>query len=669
MKRYILTVTLQEDLHTGSGTGAGEYDALLSRDRNGNPVIPFTHWQGVWKYNLKRYLEAKKQPLDDCNALFGRENQQRGLLNGTALYSKNIIDSLSWTSSSRKQYSRTTEENTLRVKEFIPAGTRFTATLWLADKSLEKSLNVACRITDVLGARRQRGDGRIHAELKEATISSKETTQNQQSTTLKLLLRANDPLCLPTTGHPGNIIESECYLRGQVLRGAIIGKLLRDKKNVLASSLFGVDFKVSNAYPLPHTCLNNTDDLLNSDALPMPLNFNQPKAQGGNTKGLPWWAQNITTPAMHNRFSGEQFSEKLKRPADNAFIFKQVTAKTWQSYTAPLAMRMRNAQPSIKHPNGALFSQQEIPENTLFLSEITCSDNHKAQQLLVELSDVFSGYECLTIGRGGSPVTIESWRFKTDPQYSETQQQHSDTLTITLTSDLIARSPELGFYQTLTPDVLFELCELQEKSPADWQTQSFTDQIEIYGFNAMSGLPRLPALAIRRGSALSIKGENINQLRQALTQRKVLGERIEEGFGQFRIDFTPALAENQIKQQALSVNEKETVFAHAEAAFNRLPKENIIAWPKLSQWQALRFNETHDGASLVNLLEKHQHRLETKQEAIAHIAWLKKMPNREITWIAWLIKQMDELPSEQQRPFYKALLVYIHCELRTSESA
>jgi len=669
MKRYKLTVTLQEDLHTGSGTGAGEYDALLSRDRNGNPVIPFTHWQGVWKYNLKRYLEAQKQPLDDCNALFGRENQQRGLLTGTALYSENTIDSLSWTSSSRKQYSRTTEENTLRVKEFIPAGTRFTATLWLADESLEKSLNVACRITDVLGARRQRGDGRIYAQLAEEAAPINTVRQNQQGTTFRVLLRANDPVCLPTTGHPGNIIESECYLRGQVLRGAIIGKLLRDKKNVLASSLFGVDFKVANAYPLPNTCLDNTDDLLNSDVLPIPLNFNQPKAQGGNTKGLPWWAQNITAPAMHNRFSGEQFSEKLKRPADNAFIFKQALAETWQSYAAPLAVRMRNAQPSKHHLNGALFSQQEIPENTLFLSEITCSDNKIAQQLLVELSDVFAGYECLTIGRGGAPLSIQSWGFKAEPQHSEMPQQHPDTLTLTLTSDLIARSPELGFYQTLTPDMLFELCELQEKSPADWQTQSFTDQTDVYGFNAMSGLPRLPALAIRRGSALSIKGENINRLRQALMQRKALGERVEEGFGQFRIDFTPTLVENQTKQQAPTVNEKETVFAHAEAVFNNLPKENITAWPKLSQWQALRFNETHDGASLVNLLEKHQHRLEAKQEAIAHIAWLKKMPNGEITWIAWLVKQMDELPSEQQRPFYKALLVYIRSELRTSESA
>ncbi len=157
MKRYQLTVTLLEDLHTGSGTGAGDYDALLARDNNGKPMIPASHWLRVWKYNLER----SGLHQSEINKLFGASNGQRKLLIATGLYWQEGGDSLPWTSTSRDDFSRIAKENTLRTKEFIPAGSIFTATLWLRDDSLYDALNTARRLTDCLGARRQRGDGRI----------------------------------------------------------------------------------------------------------------------------------------------------------------------------------------------------------------------------------------------------------------------------------------------------------------------------------------------------------------------------------------------------------------------------------------------------------------------------------------------------------------------------
>jgi hypothetical protein len=666
MKNYNLTITLLEDLHTGSGTGAGDYDALLARDRNGLPVISASHWMGVCRDNLKRYLEHQKKPLNEFHALFGKTNGQRGSLTATALYALHKeIESLSWSSTSRELDSRAPKENTLRTREFIPAGSQFVARLWLTEDSLADVLQLACRLTDRLGGRRQRGDGWISAQLHELPPEEK-SLPTLSGTAIRMLLRANDPICLPITGYPGNIIQSECYIRGQVLRGALLGSLLRQGHRELAQDLFQDSFSVTNAYPLPFTEIPSHEDWLTWQVAPMPLHFELPKPAGGNEDGWPWWAMPDSPMHPKDQFSRQVNDEKLKRPADNAFIFNDGKTVRWQSFNVPLTQRLRNGLPSNKHPEGALFAQEEIPERALFLAEMQFPNLDIAQQAVAALQSLFNGCDCLNLGRGGSPITIERWH-SIIPETINTIPNSDSEIRITLTSDLIARSSSLSFYQNLTPQVLCELCDLSMADfpeAKNWKGLAFCDYVEVHGFNATTALPRLTALAIRRGSAITIQGQGLSDLRQALMQRTALGERTQEGFGRFLLDFSPVIEAALKQSPKLNKNLTEQIFQQAEQAFQELP-EAVEKWPKLAQWQALRYHESQNGKTLADQIEAHKRRLEAKKDThnAAKIAWLKPGPNNA-SWIEWLLAHLNVIEPDLQRTFYRALLSQIRLKLR-----
>jgi hypothetical protein len=679
MKRYQLNIALLEDMHTGSGTGAGDYDALLARDRNGNPVIPASNWLGTWKHNLARSGLHKD---DELNKLFGAESNQRSALTATALYwdseqNKKIVeDSLAWTSISRKEHLRVAKENTLRTREFIPAGAAFKAEIWLRDDSLEDALKTACRITDCLGARRQRGDGRITANLVDMTASPSRTGSHCTSSYIRLLLCALDPICLPITGYPGNLIKSECYIRGQMLRGAMIGWLLR-KGNTDAAKTLIENEKIlfGNAYPLP--VVKKEDDWQNWQILPMPLQMATKKPDGSNSEGLPWWAKDSSDVVWKNQFDDEtkkffeKLNEKPKRPSDCAFIFSE-NGKDWQSFNANLAQRLRNC-PGTE----SLFAQEEIPEKTLFIAELQFPDVKTANDVLESLNAIIQQQDCLSIGRGGAPLAIAAMTASPLRTGSHNAEPESNKLTITLTSDLIARSPYLGFYDSLSPKVVCGLLGFPESE--EWQSRYYGDYVEVYGFNPCIGLPRLPVLAIRRGASLQIKGEGVDKLREKLlaVPNFALGERTEEGFGRFRLDFEPKFEakQNTPEEPKTSVtkkpNEEERIYQLALDAFKELP-ENKDSFPALGQWQALRFHKDEE-KSLLKLIDAYKSVLKEKQQKNNNITWLKEFyPVGETDkkeWLEWLVAKLKhELNNDdEQRVFYRALLAKVRLKLRKKE--
>lgn len=664
MKRYQLDIELLEDLHSGNGTGAGDYDALLARDSDGKPMIPASHWVGVWRYNLQRSGLHK----DEVNTLFGKAgNDGRKAVIATALYwdekgnKKLPLETVDWTSTSREDFSRVAEDNTLRTREFIPAGAKFKATLWLRDENLTSALETACRLTDCLGARRQRGDGRITASLK--LIDAEKTNQNKtiETNTVRLLLRALDPLCFPITGSPDNLIRSACYIRGQTLRGTLVEWLLKHDRNSAKQLL--TNSVVGNAYPVP--CKNN-ESWEKWQVLPIPLNFATAKPSGAGEHGLPWWASQIKPSEWKNQFDdNKQQGEKLKRPSDHAFIFSS-DGENWQSFNAELAQRLRNSPPTKQNPDGSLFAQEEIPEQTLFLAELTFPID-TAPTIMQALSPLLQkNGDCLAIGRGGSPLAIEDWHSYLP---SNESLDSDEQLTITLTSDLIARSPYLGFYDQLTPQVLIELLGMKTTDFPDFDycerhSKYYGDYVQVYGFNPCTGLPRLPALAIRRGSSLQIKGTGVEALREKLAAQSALGERTDEGFGRFRLDFEPDIqAKESSKKLESKENIEETLYAKAEQAFTEIKdKDNF---PALAQWQALRFHDDKN-KSLAELIEEHSRRLKLKEEQNSNIAWLKPCKDGK-SWIDWLIAQLNPIPLKHQQLFYKALLVKVRLKLRQQE--
>lgn len=98
MKRIRIELKLLEDLHTGSGTGSGDIDALLARDRDGRPVLRASHVKGVWRGATTDQAIKK--------TLFGARGEAGGQLSLTSLYAVQVPEELRWSSTSFQVGSR-----------------------------------------------------------------------------------------------------------------------------------------------------------------------------------------------------------------------------------------------------------------------------------------------------------------------------------------------------------------------------------------------------------------------------------------------------------------------------------------------------------------------------------------------------------------------------------
>ena len=373
------------------------------------------------------------------------------------------------------------------------------------------------------------------------------------ATTLRLLLQNSDPICLAITGNPGNIIPSEGYIRGQRLQGALFSWALHQSdSNVL---LFE-KMSIGNAFPLPDETELQLVHFKMFDVLPTPQFVGERKAtvKAGHS-GLPYWAKASTkatkclSSEAKNRFTAED--RQLKRPKGYQFVAKLSKKSAWLQYQPTMQIHMRN-----KLATHDLFSEQEIVEKTYFLADIKFKDIQAAKQFIELFKPIIEGQQPLSIGRGGRAIWVKQAGYL--PEVSASKPTQFNALTLSLDSDLIARvvnsnkaCPLFNFYTRLSPDCLLDLLGMSfPKWTAHWEFKEFSEEIEIRGFNAATGLQRMPMLAILQGSALYIKpitDEGEVQLKQLVeklfeVQRLGLGERVTEGFGRFRINFDPLLS-------------------------------------------------------------------------------------------------------------------------------
>lgn len=624
-----LTVKLLEDLHSGTGTGGGVLDAIQIRDRRGQPVIRATHAKGLL-LDIARELEElccgeteqdkakQNKAKQERNALFGQIGAwKRGALMMQSLRAVDHPKMLTWTSTAREMNHRAPLDDTLNIVEYVAAGTEFQATIELRDPSTEDLLKRCIKRLRHLGSRRSRGAGLItvKSEFTKATLLTEPNRQPQSDSSrrLRLVLRNLDPLCLPLTGFPGNIVNSDCYIRGQRLIGAFMGwAIAMNKRPDLAELREGLT--MGNALPLPNgVAVDSSTDTSQWDVSPIPLSLQTPKPGGQANWRRPWWAESKSSDdflgaSVRDKLSEENGGdgmrgEKPKRPGDREFLFRPKAGKNWRRYSPHVDIHMRNRAPNKRHSIAdELFSVEEIAEDTLFLADLEFHDLAAATAFAKEYAAVLDGQSWLAVGRGGCPVEVANYRWL--PAVAKDEEgNHSEDFTLTLQSDLVARTPQLGFYDALDSRMLAELAGCPSLADEKWEVSAVSDTVEVRGFNMTSGLPRVPLLAIRRGSAIRIKGAGCDELRKQLAARAYLGERTWEGFGQFRLDFDPladrpneTATEGGDDDTGLSseVGSRESILKKAFELEARLKEQRDRAKsdgkkaPSKSQWQYLR---------------------------------------------------------------------------------
>lgn len=652
---YTLSVTVLEDLHHGAGLGGGLIDALFSRDRLGQPTIRWNHLKGLLRDALYERQNALNQPPDQthalANRLFGHDapspagTDRSGLVSGTSLYCQptKAVDSVVWTSASREVGKRSPAPDTMHQIEFIPAQTKFKSELQflsLTGDSLPTHgptpmgvkhwLEKLLRRVNRLGAQKSRGAGLICISF--GTLEREQAKQANPvdasaalspPATYRLLLENLDPLCLPTTGIPGNIIGTETYVPARALHGALVRYILAHGHHEAANAMLTHEHQLSNAYPVGLSADLATKNFETLAAMPRPLGLHKTKFNAQQSE-LPYWLEAPTAGTVHDTLGEDQPMVKTKRPSDHDYLFTQ-DGSNWTPFTQQTRLRLRNNAGQVLREGlaQALYSTEEIPERTCFVATLVLPTNTDHAQAIANALHKLQQGHWLLLGRGGTPVRLAKLceLVKTAPASlnaaaattlsatTATSTAAADfSFRLVLLSDTLVRDSNFAHHRSLSlsalRDMLITAALNQLNLPDEVQIKAASDATEVHGYNYAVRLPRMQAIALRRGSELCMTGEGAAKWYEALWALKTsgagLGERCFEGYGQFEL-FTTRLtlasqtkaASNQFKENLIEADlakvdaEWEELAALKKQAA-REKRTALIEAFTVTRWQALR---------------------------------------------------------------------------------
>lgn len=577
--RQTLTAEFLSDAHLGSGSGGGGIDALVARDRHDRPVIWASHVEGVLR-DAARRLRGDQE----AEAFFGRGggdcargDRQRAVF--TSLYAKDNPESHIWRSTAREAFdNRAPKDDTLRVIEYVPKGTKLLGEVELPASQLD-TLKRLVQEVDALGGGRSTGAGRVKLTLSDVARTPKKA--GTPTGRLVLLLKNRDPLCITATATPDNLIPSLAFVPGRTLLGALAAWLIAAGDRDTASLLTSGKLSVSDALPLPHA----PSKLEGVEVLPAPLSLQSERPQGV-AGDVPWWALPIAPTKRCDAWERQGDDKvKLKRPEDDLFVFRESANAAWTAFRPARRVRLRNGRPDPGQAEPALFAIEQIVEETSFLAEIHGPVEHM-QRLAEALGPVLAGHRWLRVGRAGAPVEVvqHAWLEPALPA----SLGGGEKVRLTLTSDLLVRDEHLRWRTALDETALKELLSVDVQIG-----KSLQDSVRVHGFNGTSRLWRMPAAAIRRGSVFEVSGAGVAGLAARAAQGQWLGERTHEGFGRFHIDTklpgVTGAAATSSRPTSVADGAEEAIAAKTQEWFNAhqalaKPGGASDRKPSLSQW-------------------------------------------------------------------------------------
>ena len=776
LRRVTFTCELLEDMHCGSGQGRlGIVDDCHARDAAGRPVVWSSTLMGLLRDAADdlKHLEHSLAKPERIHRLFGaegRERSSRSSLVSLSLHFEKLpkhpkgngpqtsteavaVDRPEFvvaTSTAREAFSRRPLDKTLRSVELDAAGLKAHGELrFTGDEEDDTFVQLCLRRVSSIGGGKTRGQGYIRLQ----NVTSLPITwldravavrpKSAGSVTLRFLLRNLEPLCLPMTGYPGNIIPCESFIPGAALRGAMLtalGHVGVDDQRVGQFADPGL-VQFGNGYFVPHT-EEERFNLSSATVSPLPLTAEQIKTtrhidSGEGVPGsasCPWWAADDRPPSWRDklanarcdaRASGE--SDDYKRVKREEYLIAEVS-QPLRRVVPDKAIVMRNRTPVVRagrnwdsrrdvdsevltqewqEQDGSLFSQEVLVEDQHFVADIWFSSDRVAAQFIDSAASLLDGNaekicDWLRLGRGGRPVCIETTRL--DKQSPRTAPSDMTCFTCTLTSDLILRHPDLTFRESVAVEALSMLAGIDGDEAAEINNcltihpSSVSETREVHAFSTAAGTFRMPALAVKRGSAVLVcPREESNaahraklrdlfkRLAQVEADGRGIGERPEDGFGRFMLNHPVHAGQTDSNQDVTAKklsskkhterdverqrrHEREEIlknvlkstkdFGMAELCKRKqgFPKD----FPSRSQWQWLR-HQVEVEANIKGLLE----RIERHSEQLSGKMWACKLPGCRTS----LIESLSQVPSEQPRTFLIHLCRWVVAQLDEQQRA
>lgn len=638
---YTIEAKLLEDLHSGNGMGSpGGLDAIQGRNRFGFPRLRSTHFKGILKENAKILNLAMNNGINDAiSRLFGEGGyNNKGELQLTSLTAisnkkQDLVppNAKIWVSTSREEYSRIPKYDTLRMVEYVPAGTVFSGKA-LVPVTQKKLFEKLLKCSTNLGSSRTRGAGQIQfTKIKPVKEDWKNVPDIKgNGNTLRLLLKNEEPLIIASNRYSGNLLKTDNFIRGISLKSAFADwwtARYQDPKSfplcLSDNIMFSDSLFCFNSQDFLHRYKNDPVWITKTQVIPIPLSLNTIKH---NTESLekPWWSEDTITISplvdkSRELTSMEKEMGKLKRPKANEVLICFPDTEKWEKTTPILNSNLRNSTPNryirdtdwfddSRTNEGELFTEEEIAENQYFIGDISFGSESQAKQFIEQYCPLFNATSWIRIGRGGRAVSIIDVTLHNKPINDPFKEEEIKSLKILLTSDLIARTNDLNFATVLTPTILKYLLQKEtnsnpfnEKEVYLRKDYSIYETVEIRGWNYLTGTTRSPAIAIKRGSVFTYEGDDVRSLKKALLNHPIIGERKNEGFGHIMIypDFNFQKKSHLPTKSTYNENINESLIAKAQALFDdygadfikTLQKTQLLGIIELLKIESIQWND------------------------------------------------------------------------------
>jgi CRISPR-associated protein Csx10 len=380
---------------------------------------------------------------------------------------------------------------------------------------------------------------------------------------ITFLLHTQQPILATSLQGDPNSDVSHDYILGSMIRGALIGRYLRQNNikhtdDILDSQRFPdikrLFFDASktrylNAYPV---------DIDKKRTLPIPLSWYKNKGEE--------FSEDDDTPVYDfSKISIDDRDEDLS-PKLLEEKFCTVSDSDVLLYRVKRRINIHNQRDRQRgkgtDSNGAVFSYDAIDAGQTFQAVILC-DSEKDKILiesLLELKDIWFGGS-QSAGYGHTKIEL----IPNNSNWSEveidlsTRFKQKEYLIITLLSDTILRN-ECG-QCVAEPEVLRQEISkyLKLKKELEFQENGiYASSVIVGGFNRKWGLPLAQTPALAAGSVFVFQKADVNVEQLQQLEEQGIGERRIEGFGRVTVNWLDeytteyqvklATSENQNKQ-------------------------------------------------------------------------------------------------------------------------
>ena len=574
--RKKLQIELKSDLCAGSGESLGSLiDTDICYDEYGFPYIPSKRLKGLIKEAFIEYMDWKKdESLTKIKEeLFGTEDSRNsGNLRIDNAYLKNISSIENDIENIEEQYKKylskqrivdlntdiryqtavdeesgVAKENSLRSIRVLESGNVFEAVIECDKEAEEKILEKCIKLLTHMGNNRTRGLGEVKCSIMDDEKDNKdneniETLNEEKEYEIELLLKAESNIMV--SKQLSEVTEN--YIPGSNIMGSIANKYIKDKK---IDNFDNIDEKFINLFLNGKVIYSNayiTEKDGKLEYYPAPLSYSKVKNRDKvyHNKMIDVNEENIQL---------SNFGDKFVTLTGENYIKEVLTS---ENYHHQRAKDLSIGHVSEGKDGGAFYQFLSMDQGQYFKTKIRGKGK--------ELNEILKYIKIDEILRVGKSKTAEYGKLRVvnnlKTEIKETEKTYSKFAVI-LTSPLILfdeSKVQIAKDKNTLINKLKETFGMENLKV----TKAFIGYSEESGFNAIWKMPKEQVVSYASGTTIVFEAESPVKLKE----KYILGERINEGYGQL-------LIYDLADQKDSSLTFKEYKIESEEKKYSEIQKE------------------------------------------------------------------------------------------------